>query len=177
MYINASESNYTDLEETTWSFNEGTGYFSSSESFSTTADTVNTTKQAIYQTDLYTENLTFAKQLPPGTFDIYFHFAEIFVKAIKEAKVSMLLTSTSTVPWWQTIGTFSGRREGNAAPILENNGINLSDGTLTIELFGVEEKAKVSAIEIRPAPTAVDSLASGRRTYLRLGNRFLQHWN
>jgi hypothetical protein len=142
----------------------------------------NTTKQAIYQTDLYAEiyqtdlyaeNLTFAIQLPPGTFDMYLHFAEIFVK-----EGSVLLTSTLLVPWWQTIGTFSRRREGMLPPILENNGINLSDGTLTIELFGVEENAKISVIEIRPAPTAVDPLlASGRRAYLHLGNRFLQHWN
>jgi hypothetical protein len=33
------------IEETTWTSDEGTGYFSSSESFSMTADTINTTKQ------------------------------------------------------------------------------------------------------------------------------------
>ena len=63
----------------------------------------------------------------------------------------MSLTSTSTTCWWQIIWTLFEEVGGYAAYILENKNIDVSDGLLTIELVGVKENAKISALAILPA--------------------------
>ena len=163
IYINAGGPDYLDPEGITWKTDEGTDYFTpiSSDTFSTTKDIKDTDKPGIYQTERYASELRYNVDLVNGEYFVYLHFAEIYRKAFEEgARVMDVFIEGDLVAL--NLDVYKAAGGANTAYILSVPNVIVDDGSLTIDFVGVEQNAKISAIEIcspsdSPAPSASPS--------------------
>jgi len=113
----------------------------------------NTTNDQLYQTEVNSSMDGFTYQLPVenGDYDINLHFAEIYYGVEAPGGVGSRLFNVDIENGQETLNTYDIIQEsgGAATAVTESfNGINVSDGNLTITFSNIVDRAKVSGIEV-----------------------------
>jgi hypothetical protein len=148
IYINAGGSDYLDPDGVTWQADEGTGYFTASDTFTTSDDISNTDKPDIYQSERYASELMYDIDLANGEYNIFLHFAEIFKESFEEgARVMDIFIEGDPVTVNLDVYKAAGNA-GNSAYILSIADVIVADGSLTIDFVSVKQNATISAVEI-----------------------------
>jgi predicted SnoaL-like aldol condensation-catalyzing enzyme len=148
IYINAGGPDYLDPDGVTWQADEGTGYFTASDTFTTSDDISNTDKPDIYQSERYASELMYDIDLANGEYNIFLHFAEIFKESFEEgARVMDIFIEGDLVTVNLDVYKAAGNA-GNSAYILSIADVIVADGSLTIDFVSVKQNATISAVEI-----------------------------
>jgi len=160
IYINAGGPDYLDPDGVTWV--KDTGFYNTGSKHSTDAAIYNTNKPDLYQSERYASEMRYEIETSNAEYIVRLHFAEIYDKAFKEgARVFDVFIEGELVA--DNLDVYKEAGDGNTAYILVTTDVIVSDGSLTVDFVGVQQKAKISAIEIckvtdgSPAPSASPS--------------------
>ena len=153
IFINAgSSSNYTDPDGTVWMTDKG--LYNTGRSYTTSDDISNTDKPTIYQSERWRSAMTYSIPVSNGfEYDVYLHFAEVYKGAFAEgSRIFDVYVESDLVAF--NLDIYKEAGGGNKAYIVNTKNVVVNDGLMTIDLIGVKQNAKISAIEIRPSPKA-----------------------
>jgi len=181
--INAGGPDYVDPVGDTWVTDEN-GYYSHGKRYSTNAAISNTDTDSLYQTERYASEMTYNIALLNGKYDVYLHFVEIYTPAFHEgARIFDVFVEGDLVADNLDIYKEAGN-EGNKAYVLLTEDVEVNDGSLTLDFISAKQKAKISAIKVRPAstslvtcqPVAIDFSTSGSGIQLQGGAYVQREW-
>lgn len=182
IFINAGGKDYTDANGITWITDKG--YYSSGKRYATSAAISETSNPTIYQTERYGTEMTFDIPVTNGVkYDVYLHFAEIYERAFRNrARVFDVFVEGELVA--DNIDIYKETGGGYKAYVLCKEDIIVNDGMLSIDLIRIKQKAKISAIEIRPAgalpatctPVTVDFGSTANGVALQGGMYVSDEW-
>lgn len=146
--INAgSTENYTDPEGNIWLSDEG--FYNAGKIYSTNATIANTDKQQLYQTERNRLAMTYTIPCSNGFYDVSLHYAELFSGAFGyNARVFDVFIQGVLVAQDLDVYEEAGG-EGNSAYVDTTRYVEVDDGFLAIDFIGVNQHAKINAIEIR----------------------------
>lgn len=124
-------------------------FFLNGSTFSKVIGISNTSDPAIYHTERWAENLAYSIPVDAnGSYQVDLHFAEIyspnFVSGARIMDISMegqLVQSALDI--YDTVGGY--------AALVKSYTVNITDGSLDLNIAGVVENAKLSAISISPS--------------------------
>ncbi|MEQ9620377.1 malectin domain-containing carbohydrate-binding protein, partial [Coleofasciculus chthonoplastes] len=140
--INAGGGDYTDSAGNLWQADD---YFTAGNTSLFNVPIAGTVEDTLYQTERYQNTFGYEIPVDNGTYTVNLHFAENFFNSAEQrvfdATVEGQLLNDDLDIVYAT-------GDKNTALITSVAGVNVSDGILNIDLAGVVDKAKISAIEI-----------------------------
>ena len=147
IYINAGGGAYTATDGTEYQADQ---FFNNGKVFSESLAIANTADDALYQTERYDANLSYSIPAPNGSYLLQLHFAEIFNGAFQNGtRVFDIVAEGNTL-----LDNFDiHATAGAATAIIQTFNVNVSDGSLDINLVASADNAKLSALALIPAAT------------------------
>lgn len=147
--INAGGKDYVDPEGNTWISDKG--FYNAGAVYKTKANISNTDKQQLYQTERNRLAMTYTIPVASGIkYNVSLHYAEIFQRAFEiDARLFDVFVQGALASVDLDIFKEAGN-EGNRAYVHTTRDVEVDDGFLTIDFIGIEQYAKISAIEIIP---------------------------
>jgi hypothetical protein len=140
-----SRKGYTDSQGNKWEKDSG---FNGGRIHST-ADTIsNTDESTIYQSERFSRALTYSVPLPAGSYDVSLHYAEVYFDQVGKRVFNVYIEGDLVS---KNLDVYKQARGKDKALVITTTDVAVNDGSLTIELKGVRNNAKLSAIEILPA--------------------------
>ncbi|MBC6989261.1 malectin domain-containing carbohydrate-binding protein [Hymenobacter sp. BT491] len=137
-------------------------YFSPNpgSTYSTGSAIAGTTDDALYQTERFGTNFSYALPVANGTYTVKLHFAEIYWTAVGQRVFDVSLEGNKVLSAYDIF-----KKVGTNVATVESFPVTVSDGTLNLNLTslntGGKDNAKISAIEVlsttsgsNPAPVA-----------------------
>lgn len=144
--INSGGPAIVDSSGKTWTGDNG---FSGGSTSSTTRAVSGSSNPALYQTERYGANFSYHLPLANGSYQITLHFAEIYFSAQGQRVFDVFSENVRVVSNLDIIasaGAFTAMQRSFTSQV--------SDGYLDLAFVSSIENAKVSAIEVGPAPVA-----------------------
>jgi len=145
--INAGGGDYTDSAGNLWQADD---YFTAGNTSLFNVPIAGTVEDTLYQTERYQNTFGYEIPVDNGTYTVNLHFAENFFnlagQRVFDATVEGQLLNDNLDIVYAT-----GNK--NTALITSVAGVNVSDGILNIDLAGVVDKGKISAIEVLANPS------------------------
>ena len=152
-------------------------YFSGGSTYNIGGAIANTTSDVIYQTERYAGgNISYNVPVTNGTYEVQLHFAEIFFvdgNGGTGKRVFNISLEGQNVLNNYDINAVTGANVPTANIQIFN--VTVNDGTLNINLNGIVENPKISAIAILPASSS-RSNASGFEAFAVKGRKVRLNW-
>jgi chitodextrinase len=154
--INTGGGDYIDANGLVWEADFGFSGSGGGAGTVTTAAIANTDDDVLYQSERFSSNLRYAIPVPNGNYEVNLHLAEVYFGTFGSGTRVFGATAegetvVSSINLLQEVGP-------NAAHV-ESAVVEVNDGTLNIIFNTIQQKPKVSAIEIIPT-SVVNSIAA-----------------
>jgi hypothetical protein len=160
--VNAGGGEYTDPQGNVWSADTG---FSGGSSFSVTRAISNTAAQPLYQSERWSSgSLNYNFTVPNGTYTVTLKFAEIYFTSPGQRVFHILLNGQTVQSNFDIVAQAGGPDRA----VDRSYAISVTGGQVAIQLTGVVDHPKISAIEITqggPAVSVSVSPATSTRSF------------
>jgi len=143
--INAGGTPYTDLETNQWSANEG---FTGGVNFSSQNAIAGTEDDLLYQTERFGDQFAYNLAVENGSYDVTLKFAEVFFNQAGQRVFDVSAEDEVILDDFDIFNESGGK---NIA-VDRTFTVDINDGSLNLDFLASLDKAKVSAIEIKPTP-------------------------
>ena len=127
-------------------------YFKNGRTYKTSASILNTTKDAIYQSERYGNPVNYSVPLPNGQHTVKLHFAEIYFSSSGKRVFDVYIENNLVL---DNLDIFS--EVGKNYALVKEFQVDVADGTLNIDFNAIADNAKISAIEIISGSTTTDN--------------------
>lgn len=122
----------------------------------------NTDESMIYQSERFSRALTYSVPLPAGSYDVSLHYAEVYFDQVGKRVFNVYLEGDLVS---KDLDVYKQARGKDKALVITTTDVAVNDGSLTIELEGVRNNAKLSAFEIHPAKPQPIHINAGGPTF------------
>ena len=160
---NAGGEAYTDLAGQLWSANSG---FVGAGTFTRANPIAQTVDDVLYQSEAVGNNFSYQQEVENGSYDVTLKFAEVFFNNAGQRVFDVDLEGQTVLDDFDIVESAGGK---NIATDRTFN-VNVTDGSIDLSFLSSVDKAKVSAIEIKPTLTQLRTNAGGE-AYTALGGQ------
>ena len=144
--INAGGSEYIDPEDNNvWEADSITYYGESGTPFVTDAAIAGTNLDSLFESEIYGPAVIYTIPLSPGEYSVTLYWAEIYFTTVG-ARVFNVFIQGALVA--ENLDIVEAAGQAFKAYSITETDVPVNNGILTIELIGVTQNAKISAIEI-----------------------------